>query len=101
MPLRESIPINMENTVAVCRNSLRREMNVVMGWVLGDDEYRYLVDGVRSEATAIHTFTLAPRLDVALANRGRRKLTEEERERIRVHYAMGVHDPAFGDVIDN
>ena len=59
-----------------------------------------------TEALARHRFdaacvTLAPPLEVALASRGSRTLTQWERTRIAEMYREGLARPPFGLVIDN
>jgi cytidylate kinase len=46
-------------------------------------------------------FTIDPGMDIALSDRGNRKLTEWERERIQHHYAHSVNDLTFGTRIDS
>lgn len=54
------------------------------------------------ENTKFINITLAPRLDICLQNRGVRKLTEAEKERIKQMYQEGYNDPEFADlIIDN
>ena len=42
-----------------------------------------------------------PKYEIVKENRGNRELTDWERERIRYHYAIGIHKPSFGNIIDN
>lgn len=44
--------------------------------------------------------TLDPSLDIALTNRGERKLNDWERERIMHHYENGVNNLSFGFRVD-
>jgi hypothetical protein len=45
-------------------------------------------------------FALAPSLEKARSGRGERKLDERERERIKHHYAIGIHASSFGIVMN-
>lgn len=45
-------------------------------------------------------FTIDPSLEIALTNRGERKLNDWERERITNHYKNGVNNLSFGFRID-
>jgi len=45
-------------------------------------------------------FTIDPGLEVALTDRGERKLNDWERERITHHYQNGINDLSFGFRID-
>ena len=49
----------------------------------------------------IMVFTLAPKLESALENRGTRELSDWEKERIKYHYEIGIPNPTFGEIIDN
>ena len=101
MPLSQSIPINLENTLALIRNFSKQGLNVVVPYPLSQKNYDYLVGNLNDLGTKIYTFTLAPSIDVALTNRGTRSLDDEERERIKYHYTVGIHSPRFGEIIDN
>lgn len=100
LPLDEAIPINLENAAAVTRNLVARHFHVVLTYPLGDEDHAYLRAAFADLGTPIHTFTLGPALEVALADRGERRLSEQERRRIREQYADGRHRPPFGVTID-
>ncbi len=101
MPLLESIPLNLANTVAVTRNFVAFGLNVVISSVLRLEDYDYLVRELQPLGVPIHCVTLNPSMAVALTNRGTRELTEWELRRIPELYAEGIHRPAFGIIIDN
>lgn len=101
VPLDEAIPINLENAVSVTENLVRRGFDVVVTYPLGNDDYTSLVDRFAGLDTSLHTFTLGPSLAVALSYRGERRLSDQERRRIRQQYANGRHAPPFGRRIDN
>lgn len=101
MPLEESIPLNMANTVAVTRNFVAFGLNVVISCPLRQEDYDYLARELTPLGVPIHTVTLSPALAVALTNRGTRELTEWELRRIPYHYETGISAPPFGIIIDN
>jgi hypothetical protein len=101
MPLEESIPINLENAVSVTRNFRRLGLNVVVPYPLSENNYEYLTNELKEYIGEIKAFTLDPTLPVALSKRGSRDLTDWEKERIKHHYAIGIHRPSFGMVLDN
>lgn len=101
MPIKDSIPLNLENAVAVIKNFSSRGLNVVVPYPLSKENYEYMVDSLRDMKVDIKVFTLAPRLSLAVANRGTRELTREEIERIKYHYEIGIPNPSFGEIIDN
>lgn len=100
VPLAEAMPINLENAACVTANLVRRGFNVVLTYPLGDDDHAYLLDQFAPLDAPIHTFTLGPSLEVALRDRGGRRLTPHERHRIRQQYAAGRHTPPFGVRVD-
>jgi len=100
MPLEESIPLNLRNATAVARHCLEASLHVVIDYPLGAEHHARLTRDLGDLADAVHGFVLSPPLAVALRDRGRR-LDDGERERIRVLYRQGFHDPGFGIAIDN
>ena len=101
MPIDQAVPINLENAVAVIRNFTKHGISCIVPYPLSEKNYAYMADALADIGTPIHYFTLAPSLETALADRGSRKLDETERERIKHHYAIGIHTPSFGTIIDN
>jgi predicted kinase len=101
LPLAESIPINLENAASVTKNLVRRGYHVVISYPLSEEDHAYLAGELAECGVPIHTFTLSPRLEVAVTNRGARELTVGEIARVREQYAAGIHNPPFGLCIDN
>ena len=101
MPLLESIPLNLANTVAVTRNFARFGLNVIVSCPLRQEDYDYLVQELTPLGIPIHTVTLRSSMAVTLTNRGTRELTEKELRRIPELYAEGIPNPPFGIIIDN
>lgn len=101
MSIKEAVPINLENAVSIIRNFAKRDINVVVPYPLSQRNYDYISDGLKDLDQAVHVFTLSPSLEVALTDRGSRTLTEDERERIRYHYGIGINMPSFGTIIDS
>lgn len=101
MPIDQAVPINLENAVSVIRNFSKRGLNVIIPYPLSQKNYEYVMSGLKDIDAKIYVFTLAPKLEEALTNRGGRELDDWERERIKYHYEIGIHKPSFGEVIDN
>jgi len=101
MPIDEAIPLNLENALTVVRNFLNRGLNVIVPYPLSQKNYDYFVAGLKDLDIETHFFTLAPKLEKTLTNRGTRELTDWERQRIQHHYDVGIHKPNFGEIIDN
>jgi len=101
MPIDKAVPINLENALSVIRNFIKREMNVIVPYPLSQKNYDFMVSGLKDLDTEIHIFTLAPKIEKVLTNRGTRELTGQEKERIKHHYDVGIPNPTFGEIIDN
>lgn len=101
MPIDQAVPINLENAVSLIRNFVARDTSVIVPYPLSQANYEYVMQKLTDVNTEIHVFTLAPKLEAALTNRGARELSASEKERIKYHYSIGIHDPTFGEVIDN
>ena len=101
MPLLEAIPLCLQNAAAVTRNSVKFGLNAVISMPLRQQDYDYLMRELQPLGVPIHCVTLNPSMAVALTNRGARELTEWELQRIPQLYAEGIHNPAFGIIIDN
>jgi hypothetical protein len=101
MPLTESIPLNLENAVSLIRNFVTRGLNVVVPYPLSQKDYEYMVVKLNDLDTEVFTFTLSPKLDKTVTNRGARELTDWEKTRIQQQYEKGIVNPSFGEVIDS
>lgn len=100
MPLEDAIPLNLKNALSLTQNFIEVEIDVIITYPLSRDEYEYFNKNLPLEIQRFF-FSLNPRLDHALTNRGDRELSEWETERIKYHYKTGVNDPGFGITIDN
>lgn len=101
MPIDQAVPINLENAISIIRNFSNEGINVVVPYPLSQKNYNYIIDQLKDTSTKILIFTLAPKLDKVLTNRGTRELDDWERSRIQHHYTIGIHNPLFGEIIDN
>jgi adenylate kinase family enzyme len=99
MPLEKAIPINIDNTVLLINSFSKRGISSVVTYPLSKEEFEYITEKIKSKET-IYSFTLNPRLNTALSNRGR-ELSEWEKQRIKHHYNIKINNPGFGIVIDN
>lgn len=101
MSLEESISLNLKNTVSLIKNFVDAGLNVVIPYPLSQKNYDYFVKNLKKINTKISVFTLAPKLEKVLLNRGNRELDQWEINRIKHHYEIGIHNPKFGKIIDN
>lgn len=100
MPIDKAIPLNLENAVSVIKNFANGGLNVIVPYPLSQKNYDYMMDSLKDLNTKIYVFTLDPKLEKAVTNRGTRELNDWERERIQHHYNIGIHNPTFGEIID-
>lgn len=101
MPIDQSVPINLENAVSLIRNFVTKDFNVIVPYPLSQKNYDYVTNKLKDLDAEIHVFTLAPKIEKILTNRGTRELGEDEKERIKHHYTIGIPNPSFGEIIDN
>lgn len=101
MPIDEAVPLCLQNTLAVIRTFIEKDIDVLVPYPLSQKNYVYMMNGLLSFGVRTYVFTLAPPREVALSTRGDRELTAWEKERIEYHYATGIANPTFGEVIDN
>ncbi|MDO8575270.1 MAG: hypothetical protein Q7R78_01020 [bacterium] len=101
MPIDQAVPFNLENAVSTISNFVKKSLNVIVPYPLSQKNYEFMLDNLKGLDTKIYFFTLAPKIEVALTNRGNRKLNDWERERIKHHYNIGITNPTFGEIIDN
>jgi adenylate kinase family enzyme len=101
MPIDEAVPINLENAISVIKNLVKRGMNILVPYPLSEKNYNYIVRELKGIDAKLHFFTLAPKLETILADRGERELSTQEVDRIKYHYEIGIQNPSFGEIIDN
>lgn len=102
IPIDQTVPINLENAVSIIRNFSKHGISCIIPYPLSQKNYEYVAKELADIPDEKYLFTLSPPLEESLKNRsGKRELTDWERERIKHHYAIGIHNPLFGEVIDN
>ena len=101
MPIDQAVPINLENAISIIRNFVTKGLSVVVPYPLSQKNYDYVMSELKDLDTKVYVFTLAPKLEKALLNRGGRELEDNEKERIKYHYEIGISSPDFGEIIDN
>lgn len=100
MPLDQSIPLNLENAVLLIKNFVKNGLNVVVTYPLSQKNYDFVIENLNNLNDKIYFFTLNPKLEIVVQDRGERKLDEKEKERIKYHYEIGINNPTFGKILD-
>lgn len=90
---------SMDLAIQTINNHLDKGKDVVANYVLRQKDFNRLKREVNTDKK--YVITLAPRLEIAQSQRGERKLTEWEVQRIKHHYDIGIANPKFGHIINN
>lgn len=90
---------SMDLAIQTINSHLDSGSDVVANYVLRQKDFDRLKQEVHTNKQ--YVITLAPRLEVAQSQRGERKLTQWEVQRIKHHYDIGIATPEFGHIIDN
>lgn len=101
MPIEQAVPINIINSIALIKNFVKNDLNVVVPYPLSQINYDLILNEMKDIKTKIYFFTLSPKLEKILTNRGDRELSDWEKERIKYHYKVKIQKPTFGEIIDN
>lgn len=101
MPIEKAVPINLENAFSLIKNFVSKDINVIVPYPLSQKNHDYMMEQLKSTGTDIFIFTLSPKLEKVLMNRGNREINDWERSRIKHHYNIGINNPTFGEIIDN
>ena len=99
IPLDKAIPIVLKLTVLVVKGLAKEGFNVIIPYPLSGRNYRFIRAHLRGEK--LHFFILSPCMEAIGDGRGKRKLDHWEKQRIRHHYKINLHNPPFGIKIDN
>ena len=88
-------------SIVVEEKKLQRYENIIFAYPMSIKTYHQWKLW-EDENTKFISITLAPKLDICLQSRGERKLSAQEKERIKQMYKEGYNRPEFSDlVIDN
>ena len=90
---------SMDLAIAAINTYSLAGKDVVANYVLRPQDYARFEREVTTEPQIV--ITLAPRLEIAQATRGNRKLSDWEVSRVKYHYDTGIASPKFGHIIDN
>ncbi len=99
VPIDKAVPIVLELAVLVVKRLAQARFNVIVPYPLSEKNYRFI--RARLQGEKLHFFILNPRMEAITNGRGKRKLDRWEKQRIRRHYQINLHNPPFGIKIDN
>ena len=101
VPLEEAIPINLENVVSIIKNFSKHKISSIIPYPISQKNYDFLMEELKSLEGPFYFFTLNPDFEIVSKDRGERKLTDWEKERIKYHYDIGINKPSFAILINN
>lgn len=101
LALEEAIPFALEDTLSLTGNWIRRGYDVVVTWPIDARNHVRFAEAIAGLGVSLVTFTLLPRREIALKNRGKRVLTDGEKRRIGEMYETMYADGGVGVLIDN
>ena len=102
MPIEESRPYNIQNIISLTRNFIEiGNLNVVISYPVSSKNFKFISESLSNLKQSVYAFTLSPRLDVVIKNRGTRELADWEIKQIQKSYAEGIQKPDYGIIIDN
>lgn len=96
LSFEEYLKLNYEIFSEIVESYNKRNISVIVVYPLGEKKYIEIKDKLNN----FTIFTLDPGLDLALSDRGERKLTDWEKGRIKYHYENNVHISSFSIRID-
>ncbi len=88
----EYLKLNYEIFSEIVEVYNKRNIGVIIVYPLGEEKYLEIKDKLNN----FEIFTIDPTLEIALSDRGDRKLTDWEIERVKFHYEKNIHNPIFG-----
>ncbi len=96
MEFQDYIDINYEILINILEILRSRNIKSIVVYPISEKRYAEL-GRLQNE---FDFFSIDPTLDIALTNRGERKLDDWERNRIKELYEIGIHNPSFGTRIE-
>jgi len=97
----DAFSLSIENAILVAKNFVKKGLGVVITYIFSNDELKMIAESLKETGKPVYIFTFSPKMEIALTNRGTRKLCQHEKERIKYHYHTGIHKPSIGKIIDN
>lgn len=96
LSFEEYLKLNYEIFSEIVEVYNKRNIGVVIVYPLSEQKYLEIQNTLNN----FKIYTIDPSLEVSLMDRGERKLTNWERERIKYHYENNIHNVGFATRID-
>lgn len=91
LSFEEYLKLNYEIFPEIVEMYNNINIGVIIAYPLGEKTYIEIKDKLNN----FRIFSIDPSLEVALSDRGERKLGDWERERINYHYENNINNPSF------
>lgn len=91
LSFEEYLKLNYEIFSEIVEVYNKRNIGVIIVYPLGEEKYLEIKDKLNN----FQIFTIDPTLEIALSDRGERKLNDWERERVKFHYEKNIHNSSF------
>jgi broad-specificity NMP kinase len=93
--------IIFENVISLIKDYIKHGLNVIVSYPLSNERFNYWESQLKESDPSIYLFTLNPRLEIAMTERGERKAKTIDSERVKFHYQIGINKLDKGFNIDN
>lgn len=100
MPIEDAVPVALENTRSLLPSFFKRKMNVILDYPLDPYWHSYITNEIPKDIP-IYTFTLKPKLEKVITNRGSREIDSFLVDRIKYLYETDMNSQSMGTFIDN
>jgi len=101
MKNEEAWEISFNTTLSVAKEFIQKDLNVIITYHISNKGFEKIKEALESFDKDIYAFTLLPKVNLLLTNRGNRELNDWERGRIKETYEKNSHKVSYGETIDN
>lgn len=93
--------ISFDTALSVAKEFIKKNLNVIITYHISDKGFKKIKENLEPLDKDIFAFTLLPKFDLLLKNRGNRDLNDWERGRIKETHQLKSHQVNYGETIDN
>lgn len=101
MKNEEAWEISFDTALSVAKDFIKKNLNVIITYHISDKGFQKIKETLGHLDKDIFAFTLLPKLDLLLTDRGNRQLNDWERGRIKETHELKTHQVNYGEIIDN
>lgn len=96
LSFEEYLKLNYEIFFEIVEIYNKKNIGVIIVYPLGEEKY----SEIKNKLQNFQVFSIDPTLEVVLTDRGERKLTNWEKDRIKYQYKNNIHNASFATRID-